>query len=370
VNKLTFVVVVSVCGLACVPAPAEEVNEIMRDAGDTMLRMLPSLYSEEPDRTLVMENLTRLDYLFKQTAPHFAKEQEGAQVTYALLRERLGDAIELGQRRNINLMRGAVVDAFGLCASCHTQDRKMKRAFGVSKIRELDEYLSAEFSYLTRDYESSLTSFDNYLESDERTLQRDGNAFYRVLVINAEVFADPALASQTLKSMRKAVSGDSVFYRHIGEWISVLDRLAADPGALTSPLGKKSVSELDDYLDSEWPVIRGTLSWAAQEAYWVLIRSELNRFLSGASSGPNVPKLLYWLAVSDRALQYRFYSSLSRGYLEQCIEGHPKDPYAKRCLEEYEMLVLVSFSGSSGTHVPYEVQARLNELRRIVYPPR
>ncbi|MEX1237910.1 MAG: hypothetical protein WD994_06550 [Pseudomonadales bacterium] len=348
-------------------AIADEVNDIMTDAGDTMLRILPSLYSDDPDRTLVMENLIRLDYLFNQAEPHFVEEQEGAQVTFELLRERLRDAIQLGERHNINLMRSAVDDAFGLCASCHTQDRRIKRAFGVSKIRALDEYLAGEFSYLTRDYESALTSFTNYLESDKRTLVRDANAFDRALVITAEVLADPALARDILKSMLKHVDEGNVIHRHTTDWISALDRLATEPDALTSPLGKKSVDALDGFLDHEWPTIQATLTWAAQEAYWVVIRSELNGFLSRGASGSDVPRLLYWLGVSDRALQYRFYGSLSKGYLEKCIEAHPTDPYAKRCLEEYEMLILVSFSGSGGTNVPLEVRSRLAELRAMVY---
>lgn len=346
---------------------AEEVNEIMRDASDTMLRMLPSLYSESPDRLLVMENLIRLDYLFKQTESHFKSEQEGSQVNYILLRQRLGDAIELGERRNINFLSDAVVEAFALCASCHTQDSRMKPAFGVSKIKALDEYLAAEFSYLTRDYEAALTSFSNYLESDERTLQRDGDTFDRVLVITAGVMADPKFASDTLSSMRTHLDKESVLYEHVGEWIGVLEGFAKEPDAISFPLSKESVRALDEYLDNDWPVIQWTLTWAEQEAWWVVIRSSLNKFLVRGAKESEVPKLLYWLAVSDRALHYRFYSSLSKAYLEQCIERHPQDTYARRCLQEYEMLVLVSFSGSGGTHVPVEVQERLTELRRLVY---
>lgn len=348
-------------------ASARNINEIMQDASDTMLRMLPALYAEEPDRALVMEGLVKLDDLIGQAEPHFAKGQEGARVTYGLLGERLEDAIALGERRNINLMRGAVNDAFELCASCHTQDRKMKRAFGISKIRNLDEYLAGEFSYLTRDYESALTSFANYLKSDERTLERDASAFDRVLVITAEVLADPLMASEVLAAMQKQLDPEGSISRYVTDWVRALGRLSADRGTLASPLDKKSVSELDTYLDREWPAIQASLAWPEQDAYWVVIRSELNRFLSQGAKASEVPKLLYWLAVSDRALQYRFYSSLSKGYLEQCILAHPRDPYARRCLEEYEMLILVSFSGSMGTFVPPEVQAQLNQLRRLVY---
>jgi hypothetical protein len=65
-----------------------------------------------------------------------------------------------------------------------------------------------------------------------------------------------------------------------------------------------------------------------------------------------VPRLLYWLAVSDRALHYRFYDSLSRHYLEQCMREHTDHAFTKECFKEYEMLMVVSFSGSGGVYLP------------------
>lgn len=348
------------------PVSAQEVNEVMKDAGDTMLRILPSLYSEAPDRTLLLENLVRLEYLFKLMEPHFSGDQEGAQVSYALLRSRLRDAVELGERRNINLMRSSVIEAFSLCSSCHTQDKRMKRAFGVSRIRELDEYLAGEFSFLTRDYESALVHFENYLEGESRTARRDEQAIERVLVIAAEVFASPAKAGARLHALGQDHL-EGPLARRAENWSRTLARIGEEESSLQTPIGKPNANALTRFLDREWPALQASLGWDEQEAYWIVIRGELNRFLSTGAAEEDVPALLYWLAVSDRALHYRFYNSLSRGYLEQCIEKHPRHPYAERCLAEYETLVVVSFSGSGGVHVPREVRDRVSALRRLVH---
>jgi hypothetical protein len=342
-------------------------HELMRDAGDTMLRILPSVYEAHPDRILLVENLVRLDYLFNQAESHFGHEQVGARISYDLIQERLRDAIKLGERRNINLLKGVVKDTFAMCSTCHTQDKRIKRAFGISKIRELDEYLAAEFSFLTRDYESALTSFNNYFRGDHRTDVRDREASERLLVITAEVFGDPALGARTLKQLYPSLPGRSASGARIRDWAHVLERMSNDRGGLQSPTDQPDFAHLERFLISEWPVIRATLEWHEQEAYWIVIRGELNRNLTTGAKGNTVPGLLYWLGVSDRALHYRFYNSLSRGYLEHCIEGYPGNPYAKACLDEYEMLVVVSFSGSGGTEVPLEVRKRVEELRRQVH---
>jgi hypothetical protein len=346
---------------------AQPINEIMRDAGDTMLRVLPTLYEESPDRILLLENLVRLDYLFKQVKPHFQRQQAGSQVTYGLLQERLAEAIRFGDQRNVNLMRNATIDAFSLCAGCHTQDKHAVPAFGVSKLRELDAYLVAEFSFLTRDYEAALISLSNYLGSDERTARRDANALDRVLVITAEVYADPPLAVQTLGALRPQFDSDSYERRRLDAWLSVLGRLVEEKHALQSPLALRSVGALDRFLENEWPALRATMSIHEQEAYWVVIRGQLNQLMTAGSRDREIPVLLYWLAVSDRAVHYRFYDSMSRSFLERCIESYPRNPVAVRCLKEYEMLVLASFSGSGGTSIPDEVRDRVETLRQRIY---
>lgn len=343
------------------------INELMRDIGDTMLRMLPALYREESDRVLLLENLVRLDYLFEQARPHIEDQPVGARVTYGLLNSRIDEAIALGDRRNLSLLRRSVSDAFELCASCHAQDGMSKRAFGVSRIRELDEYLAAEFSYLTRDYESALTSIDNYFDSGrERTQVRDNLVLERLLAITGEIYADPALAAAELRSVAPRIS-DRTRLR-VTDWIDTFERLAeSGKGGLQSPLGQGSIAGLDRFLTREWPSIRSTLGIDAQEAYWVTIRGALQRMLAQYPESAEVPRLLYWLAVSDRALHYRFYNSLSRAYLERCIIDFTDHPYARECVDEYEFLVLVSFSGSGGTLVPDDVRERLAELRALVY---
>lgn len=342
-------------------------SELMRDAGDTMLRILPSVYDEHPDRILLLENLVRLDYLFKQAESHFEHEQVGAQITYELIQGRLSDAINLGERRNINLLKGVVKDTFAMCSTCHTQDKRIMRAFGISKIRALDEYLAAEFSFLTRDYESAMTSFNNYFRSEDRTELRDREASERLLVITAEVFGDPALGARTMKDLYPLLPERTSAGARVRDWAHVLEHMSNDSGGLQSPTAQPDFAHLERFLKREWPVIRATLDWHEQEAYWIVIRGELNRYLTTGAKGNTVPGLLYWLGVSDRALHYRFYNSLSRGYLEHCIEGYPGNPYAEACLDEFEMLVVVSFSGSGGTEVPLEVRKRVEELRRLVY---
>lgn len=341
----------------------------MQDLGDTMLRMLPAAYSETPDRTLLLENLVRLEYLLKKAAPHFAETSEGTQVTLSLLQQRLAEAREFGTHQNSPMLQRNLSDAFALCATCHVQDRVTRRAFGISRISDLDEYLAVEYSFLTRDYDSAITSSQNYFRDGERSMKRDSIVLQRILTTGVEVRRDFAFTDKQLSAVLPYLSESDYNLTRVKDWITVLTRLQTDKDTLQSPIGG-SLGSLDRFLSREWPEIRTLLSFSQQEAYWVVIRGELNRHLMAKPGKRDLPKIYYWLAVTDRELQYRFYGSLSRAYLETCVTDFPGDPYATRCLDEYEFLVLISFSGSSGTHVPPEILERINEMRKLVVSKR
>lgn len=343
----------------------DSVNELMADLGDTMLRMLPAAYSEKPDRTLLLENLVRLEYLLKKAAPHFDAAENGSDVTLSLLQARLAEARQFGTRTNSTMLQRTVSDAFTLCASCHVQDGKVRQALGVSRLHELDEYLAVEYSFLTRDYAAALVSSQNYFKQDERSSSRDDIVLRRMLMIGVEVNRDFVATSKYLAEILPYLEEADHNRSRVEDWLRVMARLDGDTDPLQSPL-TSNLRQLDRFLSKEWPEIRTLLSYSEQEAYWVVIRGELNRHLMNQPHKRDLPQIYYWLAVTDRELQYRFYGSLSRAYLESCVVDFPKSPWAPRCLDEYEFLTLISFSGSAGTNIPPEVYERIEEMRKLL----
>ncbi|MFN3235826.1 MAG: hypothetical protein ACE37D_02085 [Pseudomonadales bacterium] len=348
----------------------ESVNELMQDLGNTMLRMLPAAYSKSPDQVLLLENLVRLEYMLDEAAPHFDKANDGGQVTLTLLQERLADARAYGTSGNPALLQTTLSEAFTLCASCHVQDRVERRAFAATAGQNLDDYLAGEYYFLTRNYDAASQSMQKYFAATSRTKNQDMShqdsiVLQRMLTIGVEVQRDLAATATELSGALKHLDAADYNHGRVEDWISVLTRIGRGDTGLKSPIGL-SMTELDEFLSRDWPDLRTSLNFSQQEAYWVIVRGELNRHLKLASGQKQLPKVYYWLAVADRELQYRFYGSLSRAYLEACVYEYPGDAYATRCLDEYELLVLISFSGSSGTFVPPEVNEKISEMRKLI----
>ena len=152
----------------------------------------------------------------------------------------------------------------------------------------------------------------------------------------------------------------------VASWQSVFSKLK-NQSSLASPMTPRNIQEMDRFLVRDWPSIQSFLNWNEQQSYWMLIRRKLNTLLENSLDAGDVPILLYWQAVADRSTHFQFYDSLSRRYLERCMREYPRHPFARRCFDEFELLMIVSFSGSGGINIPVEVRKEINELRRIVY---
>jgi hypothetical protein len=355
-----------------VTQPAQSLIAVMAELGETLLVILPTLHADQVDRDALQQQMLRLGQLLDKAEPHLLAPVAGGVaaaglandsygLTYAQLRANLTRATELVATQNLNFVQSSLAETFEMCGGCHTQDKHARRILGISRLSRLDEFLAGEYSFLTRDYASAQVSYTNVLR-DSRSRPADRQqALDRMLMMAVEVETDIAAAAAMLAPLQDL--GDPTEQAQVRTWLAVLAQIQQAPAA-DSPLGARSAAALGRFLHDRWPPIEQGLDGQARVAYWRVIRGQLNRQLVANPDSDELPGLYYWLAVSDRSLEYPYYDSLTRRYLESCIEEHPGSAYAAPCLAEYEALVLASYAGSGGIFVPDDVQQRLDTLRR------
>ena len=346
---------------------AERLDSIMHQLGENMLVLLPMLYLDDVKTEDLKPHLIELTSLLEKAKPHIVQSDVGSQINFSMLQDQIKKAVLYSDHSNLSMLKSELEDSFALCASCHNQDGNFVDQYGISKFRGLSEFLAAEYAYMTRDYGAALVSYQNHLKNDEGDKNSQKIALDKLLIITLEVYGEPELAYSTLTTVRKNLDVKRIKMPQLDAWLKVIFRLIEEPDALHSPLSKRTIKEINAYLYDEWPVVQLTLTIDEQLVYWITIRGKLNQLLRTNVGKQDVAYLLYWLAQSDRALNYRFYDSLSRRYLVQCIRGYSNHEMATECYKEYEMLMIVSFSGSSGIFLPTEVRDELSELRKLVY---
>jgi hypothetical protein len=262
-----------------------------------------------------------------------------------------------------------LIDAFTQCMSCHGQDQVERQAFSASQLHQLtDGFAKAELLFVSRDYSQALPQYLEYLKVTPANSKSHNRliAFERILVLVTQANTDLESARQTL---RKAANVTRNQYENslVKDWLTSIEEIAK--GSM-SPINAEHlrIEDLSEFIELKWPVIRTRSDWQRQQVYWVMFRHYLHQYIAEHRHSIDMPKLLYWLAMSDRSLQFKFYDALSRLYLLECITGYSDHPYAKQCFDEYELLMIVSFSGSAGLTIPEDVQQEIDSLRKLIYP--
>lgn len=345
-----------------VTADNANIRSIMSDISERLFNLLPQVHDTTTDPEIFFAEINELEALLEAAGPHFDNQPQGTQVSYQVLLDQIRQAGTYTQSRNLMMATHLLSQSFEVCASCHMQDQRSRRELGVSQFHDLSEFTVAEYGYMTRDYESALISYRNLLAADDSAQYQRLTAMERMLSIHLEVRGDIPGALKDMTALR----GQGNEMSTLKHWREALLRLNQQD-ARFSPLTPDTIDELQRFLEDEWEPIQSLLNQEEREVYWLLARHRLYGFLNSKAAKGHLPMLYYWLAVSDRSMYFQFYDAMSRGYLEQCIRGFPTDPYAAQCFDEYELLMIVSYSGSAGVNIPEPESKKLNELRRLLY---
>jgi hypothetical protein len=370
--RYTAALVISFLFLLATPTGSvsdSQLTPTMHEMGAIMIRLIPWAYQEkEQIPPYIHGDIGKLALLFSQSAAHFKEQPIGVKLNYDLLNEQLDGLSANAKTYGSNSLRLMLKDTFAQCMSCHGQDQLQRRPFSEIQLRQLaNGFAKAELFFMTRDYANALQQYLEYLKVTRPDVKSHNRliAFERILVLAAQANADLEKARYTL-SQAADLTSNQFEVSLVKDWLTSLEEITK--GSM-SPInaGHLRIEDLSEFIELKWPAIKGKSSWHRQQVYWVMLRRYLHQYIAEHQYSIDMPKLLYWLAMSDRSLQFKFYDALSRLYLLECITGYTDHPYAKQCFDEYELLMIVSFSGSAGLTIPDDVQQEIESLRKLVY---
>lgn len=92
----------------------------------------------------------------------------------------------------------------------------------------------------------------------------------------------------------------------------------------------------------------------------------LSNYLFIHPETPVSSEITFWIGWTEKFLKREEFYGSGDLFLRQCLRKYYREPVAKRCLEEYQESVIFEFSGSSGTHIPKEVQKELDDFSDII----
>lgn len=257
------------------------------------------------------------------------------------------------------------------CVACHSRLPSSEKfpdgAAFVSReqIASLPLEQRAVLELATRQFDRALASYERLFAAPDRdpsSFDLEGHLDdYLELCLRVE--DDPARALRSFETLRTRGDLSESLRNNLDSWIAALRRMEADPPQgppLEMAAGLIALGESH----SRFPADRRALvEYVA--ASGILHRSVASR----EPTDPELGRAYYLLGVVESRTGRSLWLSQAEHYLEASIRLGPDQPWAPDAYALLEEFVAAGYSGSSGEHVPADVQQRLDELRGLIEAP-
>lgn len=351
-------------------------NPTMKAIGDSMALLFPVLFRDDEFRAAVnkakiRKSINEILVLLKDAAPHFRERTLAFDTSYEVLLEHLEESSQAFESGNLNYTQNLLKEAVSICTSCHTQDSKGRTLFaGISRNSFERDFEYAEFSFMTRNYTDAIEYYGRFLEAPHKRYTENEllTALKREITIFAQIYNDPGKGADQLQSYLKKNTLTPYVVKTASEWIEGLRELESSDVFIENKQDFASLEKLvHHYLGPLDKPGVGIVTTKKEKVFHVWLRGLLYRYLNKNPTQDEIPKILYWLSINDRATNYSYYYSLADLYLQECMLIYTSHPYAKRCYAEYLEYVEFSYSGSLGTDIPEDVRQELKALHKKVF---
>ena len=348
-------------------------NLTMTEIGQTLVDAYPFILAKRELTAKEVEDvgeiLKRLKRLFLRAGPYIKQKSRAYQVSYQYVLKHLEQTQSAYDKKDVRFVRQRLTTLGTVCISCHTQDTELRTLFpGASRQQFPDDYSYAEFNFTTRNYEEAERYFDQYLATGQAETELAViRPLQRLVTIYTQIFNQPGLGAKKLSKYIALKSHSPQTKKYLAEMVVGMKTLE---GEGVSKIEKINFAQIEDYVQKyigDNDILPNIIySTPEEEVARVWLRGVLYHYLNGKPKKNEIPKILYWLSVVDRAVGYNYYFSLSDYYLKECIQTYPNHPYAWHCYAEYENYMNGIHLDSETEFLPIDVHRELQQLKALL----
>lgn len=339
-----------------------------------LVQVKPYLVSEESFKSpeaqkAVKSMLEEMTQRAQSLPPETIEQTPGFRITYRLIGdhlERTKKALEHGELDYARLRLNATSN---FCINCHSQvpERKSGLFSFSSAEKDLSEptFENAEFLFILRRFDQAIEKYDQMIRTFPKSkLKADQfpQVYRRKLAIFSRVKRNP---DDAIKNLREDLKNKQIpvdVQQNVISWIQFFENWKSEK---TDP-AKLSDEMLIQYVEKNVPEeITRQISPADPESVQYLRLSGLlyERLLKNPDS-PQVPQMLYALALCEKHISPIYWYPMSEIYLKECIEKYPKKPITKKCYQAYEKAMQNRYLMKGP--VPEHIKSTLNALKNYL----
>ena len=371
---LAFGIFVAPLELAAADATeADRLRETMQQVFEAISKLLPvslddARFQAAAEKPKIEAWLSTLAAAAGDVERHTGSRDPGfGQISRALAR----DVAEIRQRYALGRYAEAQFYVSQLtenCVACHARLPKA-RDFPIAQkltsdpgVQALEPRERARLFVATRQFDQALALWEARFADasiSPAELDLDGEIL-SYLVVCIRVQRDFARPRAGLEKLASRPDVPRYLAMDLSAWIAQLGELAG--GAKAEPTLAIARAQLErGRALSEFPADRAAL------VYDLSASSELHRLIARhASSKAELAEAYYLLGAIDARLDQGSWVSETEQHLESSIRTDPGGRFADKAYATLEEYTVLAYGGASGSTVPPDVEARLDELRKLV----
>lgn len=349
----------------------------MNKAFNALSALVPFITEKEQfmkknNEKVITEKLTEVRNAFRSAKHEDLLKQDLFAPSYQLVNESLDESLKSLKAGAKDYAHWRLKELTALCLDCHTRlpathDSSFSLGeLSVETAKYTNTYNLGIAQMIVRRYADAKTTFTKAI--DEKMIKKEIkdliDPFKQILLIDAKILKNPSDMSVFVKHyLAKKQLPDSV-RENLVSWEK---SLKAWEGKKIPKEGLKNDQEVSKFIAVNVTPLKEQASFDADfDVDMLLISGILSNYLFENPNTTIAPEINYWIGWSEKYLKRENFFGSGDLFLKQCIKRYPGHPMAPKCLAEYKDSIEFEFSGSSGTHIPQEIQKELNSLDKLI----
>ncbi len=359
--------------LSAIATPILQMNKALM----ALTELLPFItdeasFKEKKHEKKISESMQELEAAFRSAKHDKLIKSDLFAPSYAVITEELGEAGRAFKNQKKDFAHWRLKEITSHCLDCHSRlPEEVASSFQTGDL-QLDKtlfenpYNLGVAQLIVRRAVDAKWTFtkvidESFVKKDFRDLKR---SLKQLLLIDVKFLKNPGNLIPPLKEYLTKENLPNEEAEMIKAWIP---RLEAWEKKKILEKGLKSEAQVKELISQELMPLRKKSSLTDAESVDLLAASGLlSNYFYAHPKSTLAPELNFWLGWSEKFLKRDLFFGSGDYFLKQCVRRYPQSKMAKDCYEEYEESVNFDFSGSSGTNIPEDVQAQLNELKRLM----
>lgn len=353
-----------------------EVKPLMNQMFNEIFNLKPYIVSEtafnDPKNAEKIGNSLKHMIEISKNVNHEMKiKRSGFEISGKVLNQQLRETEMVFRAGNKDYALWMLKSTMSVCMNCHTQVPSVSTHFTTLNQGHIltNPFEEAEFLFIIRNFDEAMNLYAQAMQGYpknvvpvnnlEKTLSRQLFYYVRVrrnMVDLAKVLETNLKNKDLPKGLRTKMEGLKA---------AALKMKADSYPTFTSAQENELRKYVEETLKEE---LSGNFSFdnPQRTIQYLKVSSILYEYLENNPGTHLKPDILYWLSFCEARFSHQLSYSMPELYLKQCVVEFPKNPVAKKCLKEYQELVTMAYTGTSGTHMPAEIEKELKVMQDLV----